>query len=85
MEVNRQVFKLLFVFCLEELLVYLLVQIVSKYLVGVDSFIGLEIQIGEKLFIKCLVIGLFCFIKDRVIIINCFFMNLVIVEEGSNI
>ncbi|XP_065379563.1 translation initiation factor eIF2B subunit gamma isoform X2 [Macaca fascicularis] len=85
MEANRQVPKLLSALCPEEPLVHSSAQIVSKHLVGVDSLIGPETQIGEKSSIKRSVIGSSCLIKDRVTITNCLLMNSVTVEEGSNI
>ncbi|XP_047289457.1 translation initiation factor eIF2B subunit gamma isoform X3 [Homo sapiens] len=85
MEANRQVPKLLSALCPEEPPVHSSAQIVSKHLVGVDSLIGPETQIGEKSSIKRSVIGSSCLIKDRVTITNCLLMNSVTVEEGSNI
>nr|XP_051698305.1 translation initiation factor eIF-2B subunit gamma-like [Oryctolagus cuniculus] len=85
MEANRQVPKLLPVLCPEESLVHSSAQIVNKHLVGVDSLIGPDTQIGEKSSIKRSVIGSSCHIKDRVTITNCLLMNSVTVEEGSSI
>uniref|UniRef100_A0A2K6UTP2 Translation initiation factor eIF2B subunit gamma n=1 Tax=Saimiri boliviensis boliviensis TaxID=39432 RepID=A0A2K6UTP2_SAIBB len=82
MEANRQVPKLLSALCPEEPPVHASAQIVSKHLVGVDSLIGPDTQIGEKSSIKRSVIGSSCLIKDRVTITNCLLMNSVIVEEG---
>ncbi|XP_075853844.1 translation initiation factor eIF2B subunit gamma isoform X2 [Microcebus murinus] len=85
MEANRQVPKLLPVLCPEESLIHSSAQIVSKHLVGVDSLIGPDTQVGEKSSIKHSVIGSSCVIRDRVTITNCILMNSVTVEEGSNI
>ncbi|XP_057356139.1 translation initiation factor eIF-2B subunit gamma isoform X2 [Manis pentadactyla] len=85
MEANRQVPKLLPVLCPEESLVHSSAQIVSKHLIGVDSLIGPDTQVGEKSSIKHSVIGSSCVIRDRVTITNCLLMNSVTVEEGSNI
>uniref|UniRef100_G1RVL6 Translation initiation factor eIF2B subunit gamma n=1 Tax=Nomascus leucogenys TaxID=61853 RepID=G1RVL6_NOMLE len=74
MEANRQVPKLLSALFHS-----------SAQIVGVDSLIGPETQIGEKSAIKRSVIGSSCLIKDRVTITNCLLMNSVTVEEGSNI
>ncbi|XP_010980573.1 translation initiation factor eIF2B subunit gamma isoform X3 [Camelus dromedarius] len=84
-EANRQVPKLLPVICPEESLVHSSAQIASKHLVGVDSLIGPDTQVGEKSSIKHSVIGSSCIIRDRVTITNCLLMNSVTVEEGSNI
>ncbi|XP_036877818.1 translation initiation factor eIF2B subunit gamma isoform X1 [Manis javanica] len=85
MEANRQVPKLLPVLCPEESLVHSSAQIVSKHLIGVDSLIGPDTQVGEKSSLKHSVIGSSCVIRDRVTITNCLLMNSVTVEEGSNI
>uniref|UniRef100_A0A2K6EFY9 Translation initiation factor eIF2B subunit gamma n=2 Tax=Propithecus coquereli TaxID=379532 RepID=A0A2K6EFY9_PROCO len=85
MEANRQVPKLLPVLCPEESLIHPSAQIVSRHLVGVDSLIGPDTQVGEKSSIKHSVIGSSCLIRDRVTVNNCLLMNSVIVEEGSNI
>ncbi|GAB5575003.1 translation initiation factor eIF-2B subunit gamma isoform X1 [Prionailurus iriomotensis] len=85
MEANRQVPKLLSVLCPEESLVHSSAQIVSKHLVGVDSLIGPDTQVGEKSSIKHSVIGSSCVLRDRVTITNCLLMNSVTVEEGSSI
>ncbi|XP_048207118.1 translation initiation factor eIF-2B subunit gamma [Perognathus longimembris pacificus] len=85
MEANKQVPKLLPVLCPEESLVHSSAQIVNKHLVGVDSLIGPDTQVGEKSSIKRSVIGSSCLIRDRVTITNCILMNAVTVEEGSNI
>ncbi|XP_070366138.1 translation initiation factor eIF2B subunit gamma isoform X1 [Equus asinus] len=85
MEANRQVPKLLPILCPEESLIHSSAQIVSKHLVGVDSLIGPDTQVGEKSSIKHSVIGSSCVIRDRVTITNCLLMNTVTVEEGSNI
>uniref|UniRef100_A0A3Q2HDH8 Translation initiation factor eIF2B subunit gamma n=1 Tax=Equus caballus TaxID=9796 RepID=A0A3Q2HDH8_HORSE len=85
MEANRQVPKLLPILCPEESLIHSSAQIVSKHLVGVDSLIGSDTQVGEKSSIKHSVIGSSCVIRDRVTITNCLLMNTVTVEEGSNI
>ncbi|XP_012667802.1 translation initiation factor eIF-2B subunit gamma isoform X2 [Otolemur garnettii] len=85
MEANRQVPKLLSVLCPEESLIHSSAQIVSKHLVGVDSLIGPDTQVGEKSSIKHSVIGSACLIRDRVTITSCLLMNSVTVEEGSNI
>ncbi|KFO20866.1 Translation initiation factor eIF-2B subunit gamma [Fukomys damarensis] len=85
MEANRQVPKLLPILCPEESLVHPSAQITSKHLVGVDSLIGPDTQVGEKSSIKRSVIGSSCLIRDRVTISNCLLMNSVTVEEGSNI
>ncbi|KAM9110437.1 translation initiation factor eIF2B subunit gamma isoform 4-T8 [Megaptera novaeangliae] len=85
MEANRQVSKLLPVICPEESLVHSSAQIVSKHLVGVDSLIGPDTQVGEKSSIKHSVIGSSCVIRDRVTVTSCLLMNSVTVEEGSNI
>ncbi|KAF5923240.1 hypothetical protein HPG69_012330 [Diceros bicornis minor] len=82
MEANRQVCKLLPVLCPEESLIHSSAQIVSKHLVGVDSLIGPDTQVGEKSSIKHSVIGSSCVIRDRVTITNCLLMNSVTVEEG---
>ncbi|KAM5162799.1 translation initiation factor eIF2B subunit gamma isoform 3-T5 [Callospermophilus lateralis] len=85
MEANRQVPKLLSVLCPEESPVHSSAQIVNKHLVGVDSLIGPDTQVGEKSSIKRSVVGSSCLIRDRVNITNCLLMNSVTVEEGSNI
>ncbi|KAB0361937.1 hypothetical protein FD754_006093, partial [Muntiacus muntjak] len=85
MEANRQVSKLLPVICPEESLVHSSAQIVSKHMVGADSLIGPDTQVGEKSSIKHSVIGSSCVIRDRVTVTNCLLMNSVTVEEGSNI
>ncbi|XP_006839909.1 PREDICTED: translation initiation factor eIF-2B subunit gamma [Chrysochloris asiatica] len=85
MEANKQVPKLLPVLCPEESLVHSSAQIVNKHLVGVDSLIGSDTQVGEKSSIKHSVIGSSCVIRDRVSITNCLLMNSVTVEEGSSI
>ncbi|XP_045148066.1 translation initiation factor eIF-2B subunit gamma isoform X2 [Echinops telfairi] len=85
MEANRQVPKLLPVLCPEESLIHSSAQIVHKHLVGVDSLIGSDTQVGEKSSIKLSVIGSSCAIRDRVSITNCLLMNSVTVEEGSRI
>ncbi|XP_007077353.2 translation initiation factor eIF-2B subunit gamma isoform X1 [Panthera pardus] len=85
MEANRQVPKLLSVLCPEESLVHSSAHIVSKHLVGVDSLIGPDTQVGEKSSIKHSVIGSSCVLRDRVTITNCLLMNSVTVEEGSSI
>nr|XP_044626593.1 translation initiation factor eIF-2B subunit gamma isoform X1 [Equus asinus] len=77
--------KLLPILCPEESLIHSSAQIVSKHLVGVDSLIGPDTQVGEKSSIKHSVIGSSCVIRDRVTITNCLLMNTVTVEEGSNI
>ncbi|XP_044094027.1 translation initiation factor eIF-2B subunit gamma [Neovison vison] len=85
MEANRQVPKLLSVLCPEESLIHSSAQIVSKHLVGVESLIGPDTQVGEKSSIKHSVIGSSCVIGNRVSITSCLLMNSVTVEEGSNI
>ncbi|XP_017898980.1 PREDICTED: translation initiation factor eIF-2B subunit gamma isoform X2 [Capra hircus] len=85
MEANRQVSKLLPVICPEESLIHSSAQIVSKHMVGADSLIGPDTQVGEKSSIKHSVIGSSCVIRDRVTVTNCLLMNSVTVEEGSNI
>ncbi|KAG8507614.1 Translation initiation factor eIF-2B subunit gamma, partial [Galemys pyrenaicus] len=85
MEANRQVPKLLPLLCPEESLIHSSAQIVNKQLVGVDSLIGSDTQVGEKSSIKHSIIGSSCVIRDRVTITNCLLMNSVTVEEGSNI
>ncbi|XP_070116180.1 translation initiation factor eIF2B subunit gamma isoform X2 [Equus przewalskii] len=82
---RSQVPKLLPILCPEESLIHSSAQIVSKHLVGVDSLIGSDTQVGEKSSIKHSVIGSSCVIRDRVTITNCLLMNTVTVEEGSNI
>ncbi|XP_029332623.1 translation initiation factor eIF-2B subunit gamma isoform X2 [Mus caroli] len=85
MEANRQVPKLLSVLCPEESMIHPSAQIVNKHLIGVDSLIGPDTQIGEKSSIKRSVIGSSCVIRDRTSITNCLLMNSVTVEEGSSI
>ncbi|XP_021539516.1 translation initiation factor eIF-2B subunit gamma isoform X1 [Neomonachus schauinslandi] len=85
MEANRQVPKLLSVLCPEESLIHSSAQIVSKHLIGVESLIGPDTQVGEKSSIKHSVIGSSCVIRNRVTITSCLLMNSVTVEEGSNI
>ncbi|XP_038543803.1 translation initiation factor eIF-2B subunit gamma [Canis lupus familiaris] len=85
MEANRQVPKLLSVLCPEESLIHSSAQIVNKHLIGVDSLIGPDTQVGEKSSIKHSVVGSSCVIRDRVTITSCLLMNSVTVEEGSNI
>uniref|UniRef100_A0A480PIW6 Translation initiation factor eIF2B subunit gamma n=1 Tax=Sus scrofa TaxID=9823 RepID=A0A480PIW6_PIG len=85
MEANRQVSKLLPVICPEESLVHPSAQIVSKHLIGADSLIGPDTQVGEKSSVKRSVIGSSCVIRDRVTVTNSLLMNSVTVEEGSNI
>ncbi|KAM6219424.1 translation initiation factor eIF2B subunit gamma [Rhynchocyon petersi] len=85
MEANRQVPKLLSVICPEESLVHSSAQIVNKHLVGTDSLVGADTQIGGKSAIKHSVIGSSCVIGDKVSIINCLLMNSVTVEQGSSI
>lgn len=58
-------------------------QIVNKHLIGADSLIGPDTQIGEKSSIKHSVIGSSCVIRDRTSITNCLLMNSVTVEEGD--
>uniref|UniRef100_A0AAA9TUN0 Translation initiation factor eIF2B subunit gamma n=1 Tax=Bos taurus TaxID=9913 RepID=A0AAA9TUN0_BOVIN len=82
MEANRQVSKLLPVICPEESLIHSSAQIVSKHMVGADSLIGPDTQVGEKSSIKHSVIGSSCVIRDRVTVTNCLLMNSVTVEEG---
>ncbi|XP_054995662.1 translation initiation factor eIF-2B subunit gamma [Sorex araneus] len=83
MEANRQVPKLLPILCPEESLVHSSAQIVNKHLVGADTLIGPDTQVGEKSSIKHSVIGSSCVIRDRVTITNCLLMDSVTVEEGS--
>ncbi|NP_001342154.1 translation initiation factor eIF-2B subunit gamma isoform 3 [Mus musculus] len=85
MEANRQVPKLLSVLCPEESMIHSSAQIVNKHLIGADSLIGPDTQIGEKSSIKHSVIGSSCVIRDRTSITNCLLMNSVTVEEGSSI
>lgn len=85
MEANRQVPKLLSVLCPEESLIHSSAQIVSKHLVGVESLVGPDTQVGEKSSIKHSVIGSSCVIGNRVTITSCLLMNSVTVEEGCNI
>ncbi|XP_077005985.1 translation initiation factor eIF2B subunit gamma [Tamandua tetradactyla] len=85
MEANRQVPKLLPILCPEESLVHSSAQIVNRHLVGDDSLIGPDTQVGEKSSVKHSVIGSSCVIRDRVTITNCLLMNSVTVEEGSSI
>ncbi|XP_023580012.1 translation initiation factor eIF-2B subunit gamma isoform X3 [Octodon degus] len=85
MEANRQVPKLLPVLCPEESLIHSSAQISSKHLVGIDSLIGPDTQVGEKSSVKHSVIGSSCLIGDRVTVTNCLLMNSVTVEEGSSI
>ncbi|XP_029409814.1 translation initiation factor eIF-2B subunit gamma isoform X2 [Nannospalax galili] len=85
MEANRQVPKLLSVLCPEETMIHPSAQIASKHLVGVDSLIGQDTQVGEKSSVKRSIIGSSCFIRDRVTVTDCLLMNSVTVEEGSNI
>ncbi|GAB1288798.1 Eukaryotic translation initiation factor 2B, subunit 3 [Apodemus speciosus] len=82
MEANRQVPKLLSVLCPEESMIHPSAQIANKHLVGADSLIGPDAQVGEKSSIKRSVIGSSCVIRDRVTISNCLLMNSVTVEEG---
>ena len=82
MEANRQVSKLLPIICPEESLVHSSAQIVSKHMVGADSLIGPDTQVGEKSSIKHSVIGSSCVIRERVTVTNCLLMNSVTVEEG---
>lgn len=85
MEANRQVPRLLPLLCPEESLVHPSAQIVNRPLVGSDSLIGPDTQVGEKSSVKHSVIGSSCVIRDRVTITNCLLMDAVTVEEGSNI
>lgn len=85
MEANRQVPKLLSVLCPEESMIHPSAQIANKHLIGADSLIGSDTQVGEKSSIKRSVIGSSCVIRDRVTVTNCLLMNSVTVEEGSSI
>ncbi|XP_006899061.1 PREDICTED: translation initiation factor eIF-2B subunit gamma isoform X2 [Elephantulus edwardii] len=83
MEANRQVPKFLSVICPEESLIHSSAQIVNKHLVGVDSLIGSDTQIGGKSSIEQSVIGSSCVIGDKVSITSCLLMNSVTVEQGQ--
>ncbi|KAM9326145.1 translation initiation factor eIF2B subunit gamma [Gastrophryne carolinensis] len=59
--------------------------IADKLMVGPDSMIGAQTQVGEKTSIKRSLLGSNCTIKDRVKISNCIIMNGVTVHDGCTL
>ncbi|XP_063283782.1 translation initiation factor eIF2B subunit gamma [Pelobates fuscus] len=83
-EANRQVPRLLFAVT-EDPRVHASAVLTDKLMVGVDSMIGAQTQIGEKTSIKHSLLGSNCSIRERVKITNCIIMNGVTVHEGCSL
>ncbi|KAM8930464.1 translation initiation factor eIF2B subunit gamma isoform 2-T2 [Pelodytes ibericus] len=81
-EANRQVPRLLCAVCNEDPLIHASAAITDKLMVGADSMIGAQTQVGEKTSIKHSLLGSNCNIRDRVKITNCIIMNGVTIQEG---
>ncbi|XP_063795507.1 translation initiation factor eIF2B subunit gamma isoform X2 [Pseudophryne corroboree] len=71
--------------CSEEPRVHLSAVLTDKLMVGPDSMIGAQTQVGEKTSIKHSLLGSNCVIKDRVKITNCIIMNGVTVHDSCTI
>ncbi|XP_053325891.1 translation initiation factor eIF-2B subunit gamma [Spea bombifrons] len=84
-EANRQVPRLLCAVCSEDPQVHPTAVITNKLMVGGDSMIGAQTQVGEKTSIKHSLVGSNCNIRDVVKITNCIIMNGVTVHEGCTL
>uniref|UniRef100_A0A8C5QQ87 Translation initiation factor eIF2B subunit gamma n=1 Tax=Leptobrachium leishanense TaxID=445787 RepID=A0A8C5QQ87_9ANUR len=84
-EANRQVPRLLSAVCTEDLRVHTSATITDKLMVGTDSMIGAQTQVGEKTSIKHSLLGSNCSVRERVKITNCIIMNGVTVHEGCSL
>ncbi|NP_001080145.2 eukaryotic translation initiation factor 2B, subunit 3 gamma isoform X2 [Xenopus laevis] len=84
-DANRQVPRLLCEVSNEDPRVHPSAVISDKLMVGADSMIGAQTQVGEKSSIKRSLLGSNCTVKDRVKITNCIVMNEVTVQECCTI
>ncbi|XP_075037721.1 translation initiation factor eIF2B subunit gamma isoform X2 [Mixophyes fleayi] len=71
--------------CSEEPRVHPSAVITDKLMVGPDSMIGAQTQVGEKTSVKHSLLGSNCVIRDRVKITNCIIMNGVTVHDSCTI